>query len=71
MKLSAVEEPRYGLGPGWLVTTLIDRDTYQNYLSAERHGLLDTPLVRAFAESMAGTVPSIIVGPGTIRSGAE
>jgi hypothetical protein len=66
-------EPEDGAGDGWLVTTLIDRNTYADYLNAERRGLLDTPFVRDLATSLAGTVSSIVAGtePGTIRPGGR
>jgi hypothetical protein len=33
-------------GAGWLVTSLVPRDEYQQYRQAERTGLLDDPIVR-------------------------
>lgn len=34
-------------GAGWLVTSLLPRDEYQQYRQAERTGLLDDPLFQA------------------------
>jgi hypothetical protein len=65
-------EPSDGVDGDWLVTTLIDRDKYGEYLRAEMSGLLDAPVVRDVATSVAGTVSSILVNsrPGRASGGS-
>jgi hypothetical protein len=48
-----------GVDGDWLVTTLIDRDVYEEYLQAERRGLLDNPTVRQINGRLAGTIATI------------
>lgn len=63
-------EPDEGSDGEWLVTTLIERDKYREYLRAEQHGLLDTPMVREVTTSVAGTVSAALTAvsqPGTVR----
>lgn len=63
-------------GGDWLVTTLIDRDKYDDYRRAERNGLLDNPVVNsatASATAAAETVASILVNgvPGGAGPGGD
>jgi hypothetical protein len=44
----------------WLVTTLIDRKEYEEYLRAEMRGILDNPAVRDIARRLAGTIATIV-----------
>jgi hypothetical protein len=62
-------EPGEGDGEGWVVTTLIDRDEYEQYMRAERNGILDAPAVKQVTEAVAGTVSSIVVNavPGSVE----
>jgi hypothetical protein len=43
----------------WLVTTLIDRDEYEEYLRAERRGIVDNPAVRHITGSVAGSAATV------------
>ncbi len=58
-----------GDGEGFVVTTLIDRDEFEQYLRAERNGILDAPAVKQVTEAVAGTVSSIVVNavPGSVE----
>lgn len=57
----------------WLVTALIPGDQFSEYLKAERRGILDDPAVRTFANTVAGTVSSILAEapPGRIGTGDD
>ncbi len=52
-------EPDDGADGDWLVTTLIERDKYDEYQRAEQKGILDAPVVKEMAMSVAGTVSAL------------
>ena len=48
--------PEDGVDGRWLVTALINRDTYVAYRQAERQGILENPAVRQITEQIGGTI---------------
>lgn len=53
---------RQANGSGYLVTTLVDRDTYKTYEIAERPGFLQSNSFKAAAAAMVAAALGIILG---------